>query len=222
MIKANLFSVLESLESRMLFSMTPAQMVAADKVKIANDKAQLTADRTNYGQLVSNDRRQLSSDISSALTTAGNAVKADVAQEQQMIQTDQKNGAMTLASDRATIAADRKAISADKGNASAEAADLAKLKSDESVLTADSAALKMTISNDRATFGARIKTDTANLNSIRKGGDTTINADRSTLTTDLKAGASAIATDTKTLAADEVQLLKDEAAELGSNLFGYL
>jgi hypothetical protein len=215
-------AIFESLESRTFFSLTPAQAVAADQAKIAADKLQLTQDRSGYSSAVNDDRKQLTADISNALTTAGNQIKADATLEKQTIQTVLQNGNATLASDRATINADKKTAIADRGNATAEAAALSKLKSDESILTSDSASLKATIANDRTTFNARLKTDTANLNIVGRNGDTAIDADRAQLTTDIKSAANAIGTDTRTLAQDEVQLAKDELAEVGSNLLGGL
>lgn len=208
------------LEGRMLFSVTPAQQVAADKVALTAAKNQLTTDRRNYSTLVAADRTQLKTDLSTELNAAVTQLKADVAAEKLAVLTDQQNGAKTLAADRATILADKTAVAADKKNPTAEAAALGKLASDKSILATDTTDLKNTIASDRATGAVQVKADTAGLKSVQTQSDTTLKADKNKISTDLKGAASAFASDAKTIAVDEAKLVKDELIELGSNILG--
>ncbi len=207
-----------ALERRTFFSLTPAQAVAADKMKLHADEAQLMADRKTISPQVAADRSQLKSDYSTELSVAINQYNADVSAGKLVIHADQINGTNKLKLDRATIAADRKRVAIDRNNAVSEAADLAKLESDRQILIADAADLKNTITADRAAYRTQLTTDRSGITAVKKQTGSLLVTDKNKIVADTKSIASILKADAKVIAADEVQLAEDEAVLFGNNL----
>lgn len=198
--------MLESLESRTFFAVTPTPTVQADIAQVQADVQQLRTDQANGASLINTDRAAIANAVAASranVTALVGKLRSDVQAFALQFRQINASLASTLRSDTATIRTHLLRLRVDQGNRALVAADLATLAAD-----------RASVFGHRAQARAALLTALSNRQGVLRA-DLTAIANARLSDPNVKAAQDKLISDSlairQTLSADLLKLAQDRA-----------